>query len=850
MRHSGKQRIVLLSLSLSLFVVGGILGIALGMSLAANQNIRNMDELNASRPSLPTRVLDINGELITEFFSDEKREIIPITSLPKIQIYALTTREDALFYKHTGVALGGFIRALLNNALYAITNKGYFSGFSTLTMQVAGARHADRSDISVSRKLKEIWWAYQLERRFTKQEILEQYLNLVYFGHNTYGVEAASQFFFGHSAIENSPAEAAMLVIQLAGSGLYSPIIQPDAARDRQLEILNQMVEAGYLDRELATQSFESYWTHFDWSRSPSDSPYFDRLANDQAPYFSEFIRSEAEKYLFGQQDIYRDGYTIYTTLDLEYQREAENQIRDGLEQWNRSYQHDRELKTNYASSQLVHTIDLLSLFFDLPEIHVASSQKRREALEYLVNEMTPVMDIMSMSFGLHDFKTITNRSYDVARTHARMNNVEAALICLDNTTGYILAMVGGSEFNRNNQFNRAVDAKVMPGSAFKPLYYSAGISSGLLTAATRFYDGPRAFTSPDGTLYTPSNYGGSWSGYVLLRDALARSLNIPSLAVLETIGFDAAISRAAELMDITDPQEIGKTFDRVYPLGLGTLSLSPIQLARAYATIANRGRAVEPIAIRFIEDRDGNVIVNPERDLRESQERKNTQLISQQTAYIMTSMLQSTVSSGTLASARKSVDGFDNMPIAGKTGTAQNWSDAWTVGFTPYYTTALWIGFDKRGNSLGPNQTGASSTGPVWARYMKSIHADLPRINFPRPETGIVEIEIDRRTGMLPDANSAAENRKMELFIAGTQPKTQSNLTSFELNRDAEQILKIAVDSSLTNPLDDEASQAALSRDLFAELGLEDIYLENSPDQLDVAEDSDGEFNIEDILD
>lgn len=850
MHYSERQRIVLLSLSLSLFVTAGILGVAFGMSLAANQNIRNMDELNASRPSLPSRVLDINGELITEFFAEEKREIIPITSLPKIQIYALTTREDALFYKHTGVALSGFIRALFNNVLHAITNKGYFSGFSTLTMQVAGARHADRSDISVSRKLKEIWWTYQLERRFTKQEILEQYLNSVYFGHNTYGVEAASQFFFGHSAIENSPAEAVMLVIQLAGSGLYSPITQPDAARVRQLEILNQMVETGYLNRELADQSFESYWTNYDWSRSPTDSPYFDRLANDQAPYFSEFIRNEVEKYLFGQQDIYRDGYTIHTTLNLEYQREAENQIRDGLKHWNRSYQHDRELKTGYASSQLVHTIDLLSLIFDLPEIHVVGAQKRREALEYLVNEMTPIMDIMSMSFDLHDLKTITNLSYDVANTHARMNNVETALITLDNTTGYILAMVGGSEFNRNNQFNRAVDASVMPGSAFKPLYYSAGINSGLLTAATRLYDGPRTFTSPDGTLYTPDNYDGRWSGYVLLREALARSLNIPALTVLETIGFDAAISRAADLMGMTDPQEIGKTFDRVYPLGLGTLSLSPIQLARAYATIGNRGKAVEPIAIRFIEDRDGNVIVNPERDLRESQERKNQQMISQQTAYIMANMLQSAVSSGTLASARKSVDGFDNMPIAGKTGTTQNWSDAWAVGFTPYYTTALWIGFDKRGNSLGPNLTGASAAGPVWARYMKSIHAELPRINFPRPETGIIEIEIDRRTGMLPGADSTAEDRKMELFIAGTQPKTQSNLTSFELERDAEQVLKISVDSSLTNLLDEGAGQAASSRNLLAELGLDDIYLENSRDPIAAAGDSDDGFNIEDILD
>ncbi len=367
MHFTGKRRTVVLLFAGSLLIVAAALGAALGMSLAANRNTRNMDELMASRPAIPSQILDINGELITEFFSDEKRDLIPITTLPENQIYALLTREDAPFYKHTGVSLGGFIRALINNTLYAITKKGYFSGFSTLTMQVAGARHADRTDISVSRKLKEIWWTYQLERRFTKQEILEQYLNSVYFGHNTYGVEAASQFFFGHSAVDNSPAEAVMLVIQLAGSGLYSPIIQPDAARSKQKEILDQMVSARYITSVDADTSFEAYWSNYDWSRSATDSPYFDRLANDKAPYFSEYIRTEIEQYLFGQQDIYRDGYIIHTTLNLDYQREADKQVSQGLRQWNLAYRNDRDTKTDYASTELVETIDRLSLIFDLP---------------------------------------------------------------------------------------------------------------------------------------------------------------------------------------------------------------------------------------------------------------------------------------------------------------------------------------------------------------------------------------------------------------------------------------------------------------------------------------------------
>ncbi|MCK5735730.1 MAG: penicillin-binding protein, partial [Spirochaetaceae bacterium] len=557
-------------------------------------------------------------------------------------------------------------------------------------------------------------------------------------------------------------------------------------------------------------------------------------LANDKAPYFSEYIRTRIEQYLFGQQDIYRDGYTIHTTLNLDFQREADKEVAQGLIKWNLAYREDRDTKTEYASSDLVQVIDLISLVFDIPEIRVAGAQEKRRAEEYFEYNLAPVMDMMAMTFGLTELKTLTNITYKKTLTHTQMNNVETALITLGNDNGYILAMIGGSEFNRNNQFNRAMDAKVMPGSAFKPLYYSAAISSGAVTPATRIYDSPRVFISPDGTPYIPGNYAGRWSGYVLVRDALARSLNIPALTVLEKIGFDAAISRSAGLLGITDPQEIGETFDRVYPLGLGTLSIAPIRLARAYATMANRGRAVEPLAIRYIEDRDGNIIVNPEMELRESQEKRNIQIMSPQSAYIMTSMLQTTVARGTLAYARRTVDGFDGMPVAGKTGTTQNWTDAWTMGFSPYYTTALWIGFDKRGNSLGRYQTGATSTGPVWARYMKTIHEDLPRIDFPRPETGIVEVEIDKRTGMLPSEDTPEDQLRNEIFIAGTQPKTQSDMSQFEKNRDEDQIIKISVDSSLTNLNDDGSSNAVFTRDLFSELGLEPLYLDgrNTPDR------------------
>ncbi len=795
------------------------------MILAVNKNTMDMEELIASRPAIPSRVLDINGNLITEFFSDEKREILPINSLPENLIHAVLTREDAPFFKHNGFSFTGFLRALMHTTRYMATGKGSLQGASTITMQLAGARHADRTDISLKRKLKELWWAYQIERRFTKLEILEQYLNSVYFGHNTYGVEAASQFFFGHTSVENTPAESVMLAIQLAGSGLYSPIIKPDAARTRQQQILEQMVNAGFITRDAADTSFKDYWNDFDWSRAPSDSPYFARLADDRAPYFSEYIRQEIEQHLFGQQDIYKEGYVIHTTLNLDYQTIADQEIAKGLSQWNLNYQKDRTSKMNYSSTNLIETIDLLSLAFGIPDIQVAGVQNTRQARRYLENELTPLLDTLSMSYGMSNLKSLTKLIYKDVKSHAQMNNVETALITIDNRTGYILAMVGGSEFNRNNQFNRAMSAYVMPGSAFKPLYFAEAISSGTYTPASLIYDGPEQFVSPDGTLYVPGNYFGRWHGYVRLREALAKSLNIPALIVLESIGFDAAIDRAAALLGITDPQEIGQTFDRFYPLGLGTLSVTPVSLTRAYATIANRGRAVEPLAIRYIEDRDGNIIVNPERELRKTQEQRDIQVLSPQASYIMSSLLQSTVRAGTLAYARRIAGGFDGMPIAGKTGTTQNWTDAWTVGFSPYYTTTIWIGFDKRGNSLGPNQTGATSTGPVWAHYMKAIHEDLPRVDFPKPGSGIVEVQIDRRTGMLPDKDTPKQHLISEVFIAGTEPRSRSPLVVFEAEQEETQAIRIAIDSSTLN-INDPTTSSNTTRDLFEELGIEPLYL------------------------
>jgi penicillin-binding protein 1A len=426
--------------------------------------------------------------------------------------------------------------------------------------------------------------------------------------------------------------------------------------------------------------------------------------------------------------------------------------------------------------------INLLSTFFDMRGIRgTAGAQNQQRAASRYTKTVNPIVDMAALLFGIDDLKSITNKSNADLKDSQDQNIVEGALISIENETGYITAIVGGSKYDASNQLIRATQGRVMPGSSFKPLYYSAAIDSRRFSPSTLIYDIPIVFHNEDGTPYIPLNFRGEWKGSVLLYDALAQSMNVPSLKVLDGIGFDAAIDRASKLMGITDPDIIRRTFPRVYPMGLGIISVAPIQMARAFATFANQGKEVLPIAIRAVENRNGKIIIDNERDIRARQQEKSKdiQVISPQNAYVMVNMLKKTVEVGTLRSgsgygSKFTFTGADGknfrMPAAGKTGTTQNWSDAWAVGFTPYYTTAIWFGFDKPGNSLGLNLTGATLAGPVWGDYMHDIHVGLPMKNFVRPATGVVDVTVCAKSGLIPTA-ACNEGRVTLTFLSGTQP-------------------------------------------------------------------------------
>jgi len=779
-----KQKKSPLVFTLLLFGSSILIGAALGKSLSETRNIINSEYITEFDTALPTKLLDINGEVITEFASDEKREIISYQKLPQHLVDALITREDRIFFSHKGFSFKAVFRAIVGK----LTGRS-LGGGSTLTQQIAGTLYCDRTDMSYTRKLKELWWAIQMERRYSKNEILELYLNKIYFGGGTYGVNAASKYYFGHGATEITPAEAAILVIQLSNPAFYNPFDHPNRAMDRQRNVLDSMVAQNFITKEQAEESFNDYWADFDYTRT-STSAYM--MRDDKAPWFSEYVRRELGNMIYGSDDIYTSGFTVNTTLNLAHQQIAQNVMEKYIEIANNRYKKEHSNKSSLAYGTYVPITEMISLLFNIPELKVSEQRSQLVANNTFINQVTPVLDVVSMMSGSDKLKiNIINRATALSKQADEKTTIEGTMVALDHETGYIDALVGGSKFDQENQFIRATQAKVQPGSTFKPLYYSAAIDSKKFTATTLISDTPVVFHTADGRPYIPLNFKGEWEGNVTLYHALTRSMNVPSLKVLDGIGFEAAINRAVALLGISKEELPSRAFVPGYPIGLGVCSVRPIEMARAYSIFANGGKEVTPMAIRTVEDKNGNVILNPELDIRKAQAAKGDkiQVISPQTAYAMVKLLEQTVFNGGTLSAQSWHFTYRDenknryvMPAGGKTGTTQNWADAWTCGFTPYYAAAFWFGFDKPGQSLGLTITGATLAGFAWGEYFDKIHENLPLKEFVKPLEGIIEATVCSVSGKIL-TDGCGDHKTTQWYIAGTEPtdicpihSTQSN--------------------------------------------------------------------------
>ncbi len=755
----------------ALFFAAIVFGSLLGLGLSETVNIKNTEYITSFDTALPTKLLDINGELITEFASDEKREIISLNRLPQHMIDALLTREDRIFYKHHGFSFKAVMRAVIGK----LTGRS-LGGGSTLTQQIAGTLYCDRSDMSILRKIKELWWAIQMERHLSKNEILELYLNKIYFGGGTYGVNAASKYYFGHSAEEITPAEAAILVIQLSNPAFYNPFDHPNRAMDRQKDVLNFMVKAGYISKENADDSFEDFWSNFDYTRT-STSAYM--MRDDKAPWFSEYVRRELGNMIYGSQSIYTSGFTVNTTLNLKHQQHAQRIMEKYIRIANERYQAEHSSRSEMAFTTYIPMTELLSLVFNLPAIKVSEQRAEAIANAAYMSQINPILDVVTMMTGCNNLKvSIINRANSETKKESEKTTIEGTMVSLENDTGYITALVGGSKFDQENQFIRAVQARVQPGSSFKPLYYTEAIDSRKFTPVTPISDTPVVFHTADGKPYIPLNFKGEWEGDVEVWYALCRSMNIPSLKVLDGIGFDAAINRAVSLLGISKEELPSRAFVPGYPLGLGVCSVRPIEMARAFSIIASGGKEITPMAIRTVEDRNGNIIMNPEREIREAQRAKGEaiQILSPQTAFVMSKLLENTVNGpGTLSAQSWKFDYKTDkgqkysIHAGGKTGTTQNWADAWTVGFTPYNTAAFWFGFDKPGQSLGLKITGATLAGFAWGDYMREIHRGMLSKDFNKPAEGVIKVTVCSVSGKIP----TPECRKTttQWVLEGTQP-------------------------------------------------------------------------------
>lgn len=784
-RTSGRRVVAVILVAVSVLVAVGF-GIGVGAALAKTDNIPQYWDIAREHTALPTQILDRNGKLIAEYSGAANHQIIPVDKLPKYLIQALLTREDQNFFHEGAFSVRGTFRAAWN-----IAAGRYFSGGSTITQQLAGMLYANRSNKTILRKLKELWYAFQIEKRLTKSQILEMYLNDVYFGRNNYGIEAASEYYFGHPASQLTLAESVMAIIQLANPADYYWLKHPGPARAIQHVVLEEMVKKGYVTQEEADRSFTDFWNTYPYSRAASSS--LSGVNNSKAPYFTEYVRQRLAQDLYGNLSYLRDGLIVHTTLDLSDQEYAQKLMEQSIQKFNIVY-HDNAHKISATVTKSFYPIlNLLSLSLNLPQVSQLDHAKAQKSAidDYLVN-VNPSLDVLSMVFGMPGLHLASIQAHVQRSQKEQKTTVQGALISIADHTGEIISMVGGYNFATSN-FNRAVDAQVQPGSSFKPLYYSAAISSHELTVASRLPDRPVVFFNPDGTVYQPHDYLGQWQGHVSLRWALQDSINVPSLEVLQKVGFDAAINRAARLLGLEKEKGDPHYFPHVWPLGLGVTPLAPINMARAYAVFTNQGREVDPIAIKYVQDRmTGSIVLQPERALREEQKRMGSkiQIMSPQAAYVMVDLLQSVVSGGTLWQTYFDVGGWDGMPMGGKTGTTENWSDAWTVGFSPYYTTAVWFGFDQRGGSLGLGLTGATAAGPVWAHYMKYADRGLSPVKFAKPATGLVRVRVDCDSGKLPTKYSSCT--KDEIFIAGTEPRQFDTIAKYNDTRNSAVVMKL----------------------------------------------------------
>ncbi|MDA3899775.1 MAG: PBP1A family penicillin-binding protein [Spirochaetes bacterium] len=699
-------------------------GVIFGYIVSEVKNFSGIDNIKQFQLSVPTRLYDVNGELIAELFR-EKRELISFDEIPQTLINALLATEDQAFYNHFGINFEAIARAMIKN----IQAGQIVQGGSTITQQLA-KRLFTESEKTYGRKALEAILALQIERKFSKEEILEMYFNQIYLGHGCYGVATTARLFFNKEVKYLSVAESAIIAALPSAPGRYSPLMNPRNAYEKNRDILTRMVDQNYLTKERADTIYREFWPEFIESiKTEFPTKTAHTKITDKAPHFTSYIRQILEN-RFGRDAVYNDGLIVYTTLDLRRQRSAEKHLQTDLEIQTRLSDSLNAYTRGSVDRGLFGTYGLLRMIFSLPGViikHDIESRTRRAIVDELV-DATDILTLLTDS-RINQNAIETFRSTSALGVTSNLE-VEGALVSIEPSTGYITAMVGGSDFNVDNQLNRAVSARRQPGSAFKPFVYGAGIDSKIITSGTTISDAPLVNIDSHGTTWSPGNYGGNYSGLVNIKHALAQSINIVAVRIYDMIGPEKITAFSSNILKVPPLR-----FNSNPTMALGTSELTPFEMAGAYAIYANRGRDVIPHGIRLVLDKDGNEIANIEReigDILAIKERNNEmQVIPEEVAFIMTDLMRGVIDKGTARKTIREVHRFTH-PAAGKTGTTSNWTDAWFCGFTPDIVTVIWVGYDKPFLSLGKHQAGGVVAAPIWAKYMKDVYNGMPRPTFP----------------------------------------------------------------------------------------------------------------------
>jgi penicillin-binding protein 1A len=694
----------------------------------------SLQVLTDYQPKIPLRVYSAEGNLLGEF-GEERRAFVSIGTVPKTMLSAILAAEDERFYHHRGVDYIGVARAAMSN----FVSGGVRQGASTITMQVARNFFLSK-ERTLTRKFNEMLLAFKIEASLSKDEILQLYINQIYLGQRAYGFAAAAQTYFGKPLDKLSLAEHAMLAGLPKAPSAYNPIANPKRAELRQQYVLRRMRELGMItDQQLAEAEHHPM--------------VIKRLSNDfgtHAEHFAEMVRQAVfERY---KDETYTRGIRVYTTLSARHQEAAYLAVRRGVEEYDR--RHGYRGPEGYAElpgklndeileealQDVADNDDLIAAVVTEASAKLVKAYRRGgEVVE--INEeglrfaLRMLGDKVNAKQRIRRGAIIRVQKDEKARWHiAQLPAVESALISADPRDGAIRALIGGFDFNRN-QYNHVTQALRQPGSSFKPFIYSAALEKGF-TAATIINDAPLTFSSiqTGSEPWEPKNYDGKFEGPMRLRTALVKSKNLVSVRILQAISPQYAQDYITRFG--FDP----KMHPPYLTMALGAGNVTPLQMTQAYAVFANGGFRVSPYFIERVEDNRGNVLLQakPQRAGEDAE-----RVIDGRNAFIMHSIMRDVVRMGTAARAMK----LGRGDLAGKTGTTNDFIDAWFCGFNPSLVAIAWIGFDQP-QTLGRNETGGTAALPIWMGYMASVLKGVAEQPF-TPPPGVLALRVNPETGM-----------------------------------------------------------------------------------------------------